>query len=463
MEIESNNAAQIATPQSQLEAFMNSLTDRLRTAIELKSINDFEQITLLLKKQYPQLTAQALLDLFTEKKSLMTEALIRTAADGRSSIPCPHNEQDVADVLLFALAMYHDRRYAAAKLAFNSLLFEPPHDFASRVYLVSFSSFLLAKYLNAIEQTGDFENTKVKVYDWLTLFQGASFEPLFATTYVFLLRNLLKKGHLRETAQLLKNCRFPEHIGHSLLAKYLLYKATYLAHIGHITQAANFVTESLRKAPDGRTKRGLNGFKLRARKLKLILQLIMNEPPTHQWLNYARIPPHYMNLVHAVNLGNHDEFEKVIKNHRTEFSRDGSLALLEKMRSVVMRNALKKLSLAYSKISIRDVLKKIGADADKNFDLDAFLTKVHRDLPEFLVDHKQGFIQFKRTSDNYASLQTREALVKRVQHLQGLEEQVTKNLRYRQQVKEVAKEEDAEDSGEDDYHFSDYSENDMDI
>lgn len=463
MEIESSSAAPVVTPQSQLEAFSKSLTDRLRTAIELKSINDFEQITLLLKKQYPQLTGQTLFDLFAQNKSQMTEALEGIVAGSRSAIPCLHNEEDAAAVLLFALAMYHDRRYAAAKLAFNTLLFEQPQEFASRVYLVSFSSFLLAKYLNAIEQSGDFENMKVRIYDWLTLFQGASFEPLFATTYVFLLRNLLKTSQLREASQLLKNCHFPEHIGHSLLAKFLFYKATYLAHIGHISLAANLVAESLRKAPDGRTKRGLNGFKLRARKLKLILQLIMNEPPTHAWLNYARIPPHYMNLVHAVNLGKHDEFEKVISGHRAEFERDGSIDLLEKMRSVVMRNALKKLSLAYSKISIGDVLRKIGADANKNFALDAFLTKAHRDLPEFHIDHKSGFIQFKRSADNYASLQTREALVKRVQHLQGLEEQVTKNLRYRQQVKEVAKEEEAEDSDEDDYHFSDYSENDMDI
>ena len=334
---------------------------------------------------------------------------------------------------------------------------------ATRVYLIPLSGYLLYKFLNAIELDNQFSQLKNKVYNWLTLFQNNTYETLFSTVYLFLLRNLLKTGQLREATQLLKNCKFPEHLGHSLLAKYLFYKAVYLANIGQISQALNFITESLRKAPDGNNKKGLNGFRLRARKLQIVLQLIVNEPPSHQLLTEYKTPHHYGTLVHAVNRGEHSQFARILVTHRQDFAKDQVLHLVDKIRSVVMKNALKKLSVAYSKISIPDVLSKIGADQDVNFELNAFLTKSRADLPEFTLDHKNGFIEFTQRNDNYFSAATRESLNKRVKHLQGLEEQVIKSLKFRVVNKEVVNEDDNGKSDEDDDHFSDYSVNDLDM
>lgn len=451
--------------QETLQSFAASLTEALKAAIEVKNQADFVPITKKIKKFGGKLSLAEIRAYFGRKNSIFADSLRRflESEPGRGTLPCPHSEDQVTDLLVFGLTLNRDGKHGLAWRALESLLFESPHDFATRVYLLPLSNYLLSKFLISLEKDGQFEIQKQKIYGWLTLFQGSSFETLFASVYVFLLRNLLKHNQIREAAQLLKNCKFPEHIGHSLLAKFLLYKASYLAKIGKIAQAANFVTESLRKAPDGRTRKGLNGFKLRARKLKLVLQLIMNEPPTHEWLNYCRFPPHYMSLVHAVNLGNHDEFARLMREHRSDFHRDDLLPLLEKMRSVVMRNALKKLSVAYSRITVEDVLRKIGADKDPNFDLNAFLTKSRGDLPDFSIDHKNGFIEFRKSTDNYAAAQTRENLIRRIQHLQGLEEQVAKNLRYRLQNKEGTQQKEEEGSGEDDYHLSDYSINDMDL
>lgn len=464
MQIESNAPDAVPqTPARSLRSELEALTEQFRQAVEQKNTGEIERLAHRLKKQ-PQLTVlKDLLGLLAQKNSIFANALLRLAEGGEGPIPPSHKEEEVVELLLFGLAAFRERNFAASRTALENLLFESPHDFASRLYLVPLSGYLFAKFLLAVERTGGFEAAKPRVYDWLTQFQGGSFEQLFATAYVFLLRNLLRADQLREAAQLLKNCRFPEHIGHSLLAKFLLYKATYLSRIGHVAQAANFVTEALRKAPDGRSRRGLGGFKLRARKLKLVLQLIMNEPPTHTWLNYARIPPHYMSLVHAVNLGNHDEFERLMREHSADFARDGMLGLLAKMRSVVMKNALKKMSLAYSRISVADVLRRVGAENDPHFDLQAFLTKSRADLPDFTVDHKNACLEFTRLGDTYGGLQTRESLVKRLRHLQGLEEQVTKGLRYRLAAKDAGAERPEEHSGEDDYHFSDYSVNDMDL
>jgi 26S proteasome regulatory subunit N3 len=465
MEIESadpKTQSPTATPKT-LAQQAAELTEQLRGAADQRNPSDLLAITARVKKLNASLTLREVTALLSQKNSIVADGLLKWLNAPGAVPPSANNEDQTVDVLLVALALVKEARHEASIPLMEGLLFGTPTDLASRAPLVSLTAILLSKLFLSIEKAGRFQMLKPKIYEWLTLFRGGNFELPFAVVYVGLLRNLMKENQLREVAQLLKNCQFPEHIGHSQLAKYLFYKALYLSQVGKISQAANFATESLRKAPEGRGRKGLNGFKLRVRKLKLVLQLIMNEPPTHEWLSHSKIPHHYMGLVHAVNLGNHDEFGRLTTQHAEKFARDGMVSLLEKMRSVVMRNALKKLSVAYSRISLEDVLKKIGAVRDQNFDLNAFLTKSRADLPDFRIDHKNSFIEFTRSLDDYAASHTRENLIKRVRHLQGLEGQVAKSLRYRVPNKEQPKENEEDESAEDDYHFSDYSVNDMDI
>lgn len=467
MEIESQNKEispkNLPKIPNSIKSYADQITEKLKSAMDQKHIPDLHQITYLLKKAYPLLNLTSLQTFFTESDNFYAKYLTDALLKNDSSFPSPKNENEIVQLILLGLTYYKTKSYGNSQAILESLLFESPHDLATRVYLIPLSGYLLYKFLNAIELDNQFSQLKNKVYNWLTLFQNNTYETLFSTVYLFLLRNLLKTGQLREATQLLKNCKFPEHLGHSLLAKYLFYKAVYLANIGQISQALNFITESLRKAPDGNNKKGLNGFRLRARKLQIVLQLIVNEPPSHQLLTEYKTPQHYGTLVHAVNRGEHSQFARILVTHRQDFAKDQVLHLVDKIRSVVMKNALKKLSVAYSKISIPDVLSKIGADQDVNFELNAFLTKSRADLPEFTLDHKNGFIEFTQRNDNYFSAATRESLIKRVKHLQGLEEQVVKSLKFRVVNKEVVNEEDNGKSDEDDDHFSDYSVNDLDM
>lgn len=436
---------------------VSDLSEQLKNAADQRNLTDVACFTIKLKQVIMDVTSRDVQSLLRQKNSLFIDVMLK----GGSMAPV--NEEQVVDKLIFALSLAKESQHAVVVPLIKDLLFEAPQDLASRNYLQPLTSFLLSKLLQAIEKSGHFDDFKPQLYNWLVMFRGGHSELLFAIVYVALLRGLLKEGLFREVAQLLKNCVFPEHLGHSQLAKYLFYKSLYLSQIGQIAAASNFAMESLRKAPEGRIRRGLNGFKLRVRKLRLVLQLLMNEPPSHEWLSTSKIPSLYMSLVHSVNMGNHDEFEQLLSGNSAQFARDGMTALLLKMRSVVMRNALKKLSVAYSRISVDDVLRKIGANSDPNFDLNAFLTKSRSDLPDFRIDHKLGFIEFTRSLGDYASSQTRQNLVRRIRHLQGLEDQVSKGLRYRIANKETPKDKETENSVEDDYHFSDYSINDLDM
>lgn len=451
------------TPASILKSLVDKIIEKLKTAIEQKKHTDFYQISILAKQLYSKVDLEKAKELYSESQNFFAGFLIDAIKKRDQVFPEPKNEEEVVQILILGFSYYKQGMFANARTIFETLLFQAPHDISSRVYLIPLSAYILYKYLNAIEKDNQFINFKSKIYNWLTLFQSNTYEILFSTVYVFLLRNLLKTGHLRESAQLIKNCRFPEHLGHSLLAKFLFYKAVFLSNIGQINQALNFITESLRKAPDGKNKLGLDNFKLRARKLKIILQLILNEPPSQTWLNESKIPSYYLSLVHTVNRGDYTEFANLTSIHKANFSKDGVLHLLDKMRSVVMKNALKKLSVAYSKISISDVLQKIGADRDSQFELTAFLTKSRADLPEFTVDHKNNYIEFTQQFDDYYNASTRESLIKRIKHLQGLEEQVIKSLKFKIATKEETQENENEKSNDDENNFSDYSINDMDM
>ena len=468
MQIENDNKTDnISKPDSQkvetLQSLVDKITDKLKTGIELKKQTDFTQIANHLKRIYVKLSTRSLSEYLSISNSIYGALLNTTLINQDSNFPCPKTEQEIVQVLLVGLVYYKERQYQNSGIILNSLLFESPHDLATRIYLIPLSSYILYKFLNTIEKEGKFADLKEKIYHWLALFQNGSYEALFSTVYVFLLRNLLKSGQLKETTQLLKNCRFPEHIGHSLLAKFLFYKGVYLSRVGQLTPALNFITESLRKASEDTTKKGLNAFKSSAQKLKIVLQLLVNDPISHQWLNENKIPVHYMSLVGAVNRGDNMQFHEVINTHKSSFEKDDVMRLLDDMRSVVTKNALKKLSISYSKISIKDALAKLGVGNNPDFDLNAFLTKSREDLPEFTIDHKNLSIEFTQKSDNYYSSQTRESLIRRIRHLQGLEEQVNKSLKFKVQLKEVANDEKVEDSEEDDDHFSDYSGNEMDM
>lgn len=56
------------------------------------------------------------------------------------------------------------------------------------------------------------------------------------------------------------------------------------------------------------------------------------------------------------------------------------------MNGVVLRNALKKMSLAYIRISVPDVIARLGLSNDNCFDLSTFLAACRDDLQGFTLD-----------------------------------------------------------------------------
>lgn len=111
-----------------------------------------------------------------------------------------------------------------------------------------------------------------------------------------------------------------------------------------------------------------------------------------------------------------------MKREETEFRRDDVWHLLMAMKQIVLRNALKKLSIAYTRINEEDLCKKIGVSSQDNFELQSFLVKQSKFLEKFLIEKKNKVIHFAKTEEDYFAKGVRESFMQRMLHLNSLDD-----------------------------------------
>lgn len=87
----------------------------------------------------------------------------------------------------------------------------------------------------------------------------------------------------------------------------------------------------------------------------MVLELLMNELPlTETFENEPRLE-NYREMVKFVSNGFKQQFESLVKREEDRFRNDGVWHLLMAMKQIVLRNALKKLSIAYTRINEEDL------------------------------------------------------------------------------------------------------------
>jgi 26S proteasome regulatory subunit N3 len=474
-------------------ALYKSIADTFKTSIERKDSSEIAHLTKLTKTIAGKFSQNDFTELLRSLREPFSELLLESFQRNSADFPSPKTEEEIFQLILAAIVHFKERRFDLCRKILHGLLFEKPQDLCQRTYLEPLSNYLLYKYLNAVEFSGSFNSEKQSLYVTLKAMQAIKSEVLFSTVYIFLLRNLFLNKSLREVGQLLKNCEFPEHMNSSQLCKYLFYKGAFLARTGQISQALVLISESLRKSPDEEirvqkkpvengtdkkteqqskilelvkvgVRRGVRGFKLLAQKHQIVLQLMLNENPSTQQLSSDPLLQQYRQLASFVTLGDYRSFEELLANESTLFERDLVLPLLTKMKSVVLRNALKKLSTAYTKISVDDVLERIGVSGDAKFDLLAFLAKSQEHIEKFRCDPQTRVVDFAKSLESYTDASVREALLKRIKHVQSLEEQVIRSLKYKERALDLNAEEQArEDEEDEDLDDLNFSFDDLDI
>ena len=449
------------TSPTRFETLYTQICLLLKNLNSKKEKINVTQLTSLTKKSVFLLTKENFTSLLKkEEKNTFIDTILKSLTNSHEILPTPKSEKEISLIILLSLFFFKTKKYENCRELLHSLLFEKPHLFSHRIYLDSLNDYLFYKYLNSIELQNIFNSEKPRLYSLLKELQNSKKELLFCNLYTFIMRNLLFTKQLREMYLLMKNCFYPEQIHFIHYTKYLFYKGVFYGRMGKLHLAFKFIGEALRKAPEKSSKKyskGLEKYLLFVKKHLIVLELLLNDIPSPKMFEEEPNLWHYKKLVKLVLNGYTEQFEDLLKKEKKTFQIDLVYPLMKQMHSIVIRNGLKKLSLAYTKISSNDILNKIHIRKEENFELNSFLTKSKEHIENFAIDQKNDIIEFVKTKEVYSDQKIREQLLSRIKHLNSLDEQVIKSLRYPERKEEENKkgEQEEDDFDELDFNFDD--------
>jgi len=254
-------------------------------------------------------------------------------------------------------------------------------------------------------------------------------EPGQAALSVAILRNYLRH-HLYTQADTFRlKSSFPDQRSNAQTARYCYYIGQIQAMQLHYSDAFASLTTALRKAPQQRIA---VGFRQACTKLLVLVQLLMGDIPERSLfspkdLRQSLAP--VLALTQAVRIGDLALFNEVMQKHKQSFEQDGIYSLIVRLRSNVIKAGLRKINLAYSKISLQDICTKLAIHSMD--DAEYIVAKaIHDGVIEANIDRDQRCLISKEVGDVYATNEPQQAYHKRIQFTLDIHQQAVKSLRY---------------------------------
>merc|ERR1719373_822345 len=133
-------------------------------------------------------------------------------------------------------------------------------------------------------------------------------------------------------------------------------------------------------------------------------------------------------------------FQETMDQFADVFERDKVYMLITRLSHNVIKAALRKISISYSRIRLEDVAKKLGLESA--VEAEYIVGKAIRDgVIDAVIDHRAQVMRSTEISSVYSTAAPQLQLDKRVQYCLSLYQQCVKALRHEDEVKEEAKEE----------------------
>ncbi|BGP24579.1 26S proteasome non-ATPase regulatory subunit [Rhodotorula toruloides] len=254
---------------------------------------------------------------------------------------------------------------------------------------------------------------------------------LQATLLPLLLRNYLDHGLYEQADKLVSKTHFPEGSAqNSQLARWYYYLGRIRAIQLNYTAAHTSLEQAIRRAPSD--LRAAPGFFQHAYKLHVLVTLLMGDIPERKIfrevvLKKALRP--YLEITQAVRVGDIQAFNTALSQHTAVFTADRALSLVHRLRHNVIKTALRTISLAYSRISLRDISTKLALDSEE--DAEYIVAKAIRDgVVVAKVDHEKGEMTSRETGDVYSTGEPMREFDRRIGFLLDLYNQSVKSMRY---------------------------------
>jgi 26S proteasome regulatory subunit N3 len=93
-----------------------------------------------------------------------------------------------------------------------------------------------------------------------------------------------------------------------------------------------------------------------------------------------------------VRTGSLSQFQNTLARHANQFEIDRTHTLIVRLRQNVIKTGIRRLSLSYSRISLRDICVKLHLDSEE--DAEYIVGKAIRDgVIEGRIDHEKGWME----------------------------------------------------------------------
>ena len=126
----------------------------------------------------------------------------------------------------------------------------------------------------------------------------------------------------------------------------------------------------------------------------------------------------------AVRAGSLSQFQATLSQHSTQFEADKTYTLMGRLRQNVIKTGIRRLSLSYSRISLRDICFKLHLDSEE--DAEYIVGKAIRDgVIEGRIVHEQGWMECDGLKSGYGP-EVSEVFGKRIAYCLELHNQSVK-------------------------------------
>ncbi|KAL5481023.1 RPN3 [Sanghuangporus weigelae] len=280
----------------------------------------------------------------------------------------------------------------------------------------------------AYELSGELENVRALL---LTAQKTASLrrdDECQAVLINLLLRNYLHYNLYDQADKLVAKTTFPTSAGNPQLARYHYYLGRIKAVQLNYSDAHTNLQQAIRRAP---AAKAAPGFFQAVHKFFVVVELLMGDIPERSLFRHPVLVnalAGYFEIVRSVRTGNLAHFQETLRAYQAQFTSDKTHTLIVRLRQNVIKTGVRRLSLSYSRISLRDICVKLHLDSEE--DAEYIIGKAIRDgVIDGRIVHEKGWLECAGAKSGYGP-DVAEAYQRRIGFCLQLHNESVKAMRY---------------------------------
>ncbi|KXN84058.1 26S proteasome non-ATPase regulatory subunit 3 [Leucoagaricus sp. SymC.cos] len=243
-----------------------------------------------------------------------------------------------------------------------------------------------------------------------------------------LLRNYIHYSLFDQADKLVSKTTFPSSASNPQYARYHYYLGRIKVVQLNYSEAHHNLQQAIRRAPQPRTA---PGFYQAVHKFFIVVELLMGDIPDRSLFRHPVLEKAltaYFDIVKAVRTGSLSQFQTTLSKHSTIFTTDKTYTLILRLRQNVIKTGIRRLSLSYSRISLRDICHKLHLDSEE--DAEYIVGKAIRDgVIEGRIVHEKGWMECAGQNRGYGP-EVSDIFGRRIAFCLDLHNQSVKAMRF---------------------------------